>query len=204
MQGYGRWRRWWHLELPLVRPAIAVGLSLVAMETLADFGTVSYFAVPTLTTAVNDVWLGYGDLGAAAQIALELAGVCRADLADGAGEPRSAAALSTTEPVAAWGRASAACGCARGRPGLSLDADPAGIFTPLYGAAALCLASLGRCLAPGLWDASLNSLQVAGWAALVASLLALLILFAQRLNPRFSGQGNGLAWVTPCLARSWP
>lgn len=55
---------------PLIRPAIAVGCALVAMETLGDFGTVSYFAVPTLTTAVYDTWLGYGDLGSASQISV--------------------------------------------------------------------------------------------------------------------------------------
>lgn len=56
------------VTLPLIRPAIAVGASLVAMETLGDFGTVYYFAVPTLTTAIYDTWLGYGDLGSASQI----------------------------------------------------------------------------------------------------------------------------------------
>lgn len=56
------------ISLPLVRPSIAVGLSLVAMETIGDFGTVSYFAVNTLTTAVYDTWLGYSSLTAAAKI----------------------------------------------------------------------------------------------------------------------------------------
>ncbi len=58
------------ISLPLARPSIAVGLSLVAMETLGDFGTVSYFAVNTLTTAVYDTWLGYSNSGinAAAKI----------------------------------------------------------------------------------------------------------------------------------------
>lgn len=55
---------------PLARPAVATGAALVGMEALGDFGTVSYFAVPTLTTAVYDTWLGYGDLGAAAQLSL--------------------------------------------------------------------------------------------------------------------------------------
>lgn len=63
------WQVLWRVCLPLARPAIAVGASLVAMETLGDFGTVAYFAVPTLTTAVYDTWLGYGDLSAAAKIA---------------------------------------------------------------------------------------------------------------------------------------
>ncbi len=56
------------ISLPLARPSIAVGLSLVAMETLGDFGTVSYFAVHSLTTAVYDTWLGYSNLNAAAKI----------------------------------------------------------------------------------------------------------------------------------------
>ena len=60
------WESFWRISLPLVRPSIAVGLSLVAMETIGDFGTVSYFAVNTLTTAVYDTWLGYSNLNAAA------------------------------------------------------------------------------------------------------------------------------------------
>jgi len=55
--------------LPLARPAIAIAISLVLMETLADFATVQYFAVNTLTTAVYDTWLGYGDLSAANALA---------------------------------------------------------------------------------------------------------------------------------------
>ncbi|KIF54966.1 ABC transporter permease [Vibrio owensii] len=62
------WESFWRISLPLVRPSIAVGLSLVAMETIGDFGTVSYFAVNTLTTAVYDTWLGYSNLNAAAKI----------------------------------------------------------------------------------------------------------------------------------------
>lgn len=62
------WESFWRISLPLARPAIAVGVSLVAMEALGDFGTVSYFAVNTLTTAVYDTWLGYSNLNAAAKI----------------------------------------------------------------------------------------------------------------------------------------
>ena len=57
------------VALPLARPAIAVSASLVLMETLADFATVQYFSVNTLTTAIYDTWLGYGDLGAANALA---------------------------------------------------------------------------------------------------------------------------------------
>lgn len=57
------------VALPLARPAIAVAASLVLMETLADFATVQYFAVNTLTTAIYDTWLGYSDLAAANALA---------------------------------------------------------------------------------------------------------------------------------------
>ncbi|MEI6859953.1 MAG: iron ABC transporter permease [Shewanella sp.] len=68
VMGCGSWQSFWRLSLPMARPALAVGVSLVAMETAADFATVSYFAVPTLTTAVYDTWLGYGSLSAAAKL----------------------------------------------------------------------------------------------------------------------------------------
>lgn len=59
----------YQIALPLARPAIAVSLTLVVMETLADFATVQYFAVNTLTTAIYDTWLGYGDFAAANALA---------------------------------------------------------------------------------------------------------------------------------------
>ncbi|MGX9460010.1 ABC transporter permease [Shewanella sp. A14] len=68
VMGCSPWRSFWRLALPMARPALAVGVALVAMETAADFATVSYFAVPTLTTAVYDTWLGYGSLTAAAKL----------------------------------------------------------------------------------------------------------------------------------------
>tara|TARA_R110002167_G_C12695306_1_gene652858 strand:- start:1141 stop:2769 length:1629 start_codon:yes stop_codon:yes gene_type:complete len=59
----------YQIALPLARPAIAVSLALVTMETLADFATVQYFAVNTLTTAIYDTWLGYSDFAAANALA---------------------------------------------------------------------------------------------------------------------------------------
>ena len=64
------WESFRRISLPLVRPSIAVALSLVAMETVGDFGTVSYFAVNTLTTAVYDTWMNYSNLTAAAKFQL--------------------------------------------------------------------------------------------------------------------------------------
>ncbi len=54
--------------LPSARPAIIAGLALVAMECLSDFGTVSIFSVPTLTTGIYNSWLSFDDLNLANQI----------------------------------------------------------------------------------------------------------------------------------------
>ncbi len=61
-------RIFFKIRLPLARPALAIGCTLVAMESLADFGTVHLFAISTLTTAIYDSWLVYGSLSAAAKI----------------------------------------------------------------------------------------------------------------------------------------
>ena len=57
------------VSLPLARPAIAIGVAMALMETVNDYGTVDYFAVPTLAAGLFDVWLGMNNLGGAAQIA---------------------------------------------------------------------------------------------------------------------------------------
>ena len=72
--GQGPWTGFFRTALPLSRPAIAVGLALVSMETLADFGTVDYFGIHTLTAGIFEVWYGMGNAGGAAQIALVMLG----------------------------------------------------------------------------------------------------------------------------------
>ncbi len=68
--GRGPWRTFFTVALPLARPAVVVGLALALMETLADFGTVEFFAVNTLTVGIFNVWLNMSNVGGAAQIAL--------------------------------------------------------------------------------------------------------------------------------------
>ena len=58
--------------LPSARPAIVAGLSLVAMECLSDFGTVSFFSVSTLTTGIYNSWLTFDDLNTANQLSFIL------------------------------------------------------------------------------------------------------------------------------------
>jgi len=72
--GLTPWQGWLRVSLPMARPAIAGGVALALMETLADFGTVSYFAVQTFTTGIYRAWFSLGDRVAAAQLALVLLG----------------------------------------------------------------------------------------------------------------------------------
>ncbi len=67
--GRGPWSTLLRVALPVARPAIAAGVSLALMETLADFGTVDYFGVSTFTTGIFRTWYGLGELQTAAQLA---------------------------------------------------------------------------------------------------------------------------------------
>jgi iron(III) transport system permease protein len=69
LAGYGAWGRFWHVALPLARTGIVAGTALALMEALADFGTVSYFAVNTFTAGIYRAWLSLGDPVAAGQLA---------------------------------------------------------------------------------------------------------------------------------------
>lgn len=70
--GAGPWRAFLQVSLPLARPAAAAGIALALMETLADYGAVAYFGVPTLTTGIYKSWYIFSDRAAAAQIAAVL------------------------------------------------------------------------------------------------------------------------------------
>ena len=67
--GRGPWRGFLTVALPVARPAIVIGVSLVLMETLNDFGTVDFFAVSTLTLGIFDVWMNMNNMAGAAQLA---------------------------------------------------------------------------------------------------------------------------------------
>ncbi len=67
--GRTQWQSFHSVALPLARPAIVIGLTLVLMETLNDFGTVDFFAVYTFTLGIFDVWMNMNNMAGAAQLA---------------------------------------------------------------------------------------------------------------------------------------
>lgn len=66
--GASRWGVFFRIALPLARPGIVAGMALAMMEALADFGTVSYFAVQTFSTGIYRAWFSLGDSHAAVQL----------------------------------------------------------------------------------------------------------------------------------------
>ncbi len=70
--GQGPWRALWRVALPMARPAIAGGVLLAVMETIADYGTVAHFGVRTFSTGIYQAWFSMSDRAAAAQLAFVL------------------------------------------------------------------------------------------------------------------------------------
>jgi iron(III) transport system permease protein len=68
--GSSAWGAFFKVSLPMARPAIAGGVLLAVMETIADFGTVAYFGVQTFATGIYTSWFSMADRAAAAQLAL--------------------------------------------------------------------------------------------------------------------------------------
>ena len=68
--GAGRAEVFFRTALPLARPAIALGLTLVLLETLNDIGASEFLGIQTLTVAIYTTWVARSDLAGAAQIAL--------------------------------------------------------------------------------------------------------------------------------------
>ena len=70
--GFSKLKSFYRVILPAARPAIVAGLSLVAMETLAEFGAVDFFSINTLTTGIYNSWIAFDDLAFANQISFFL------------------------------------------------------------------------------------------------------------------------------------
>jgi iron(III) transport system permease protein len=118
--GARRLTRFIKVWLPMARPALAVGLALVALETLNDIGASEYLGVRTLTVSIFTVWLNRGSLAGAAQIAvLMLALVCLLIALERYGRRKASVEFSSESPrmmlrtrldgARGWG---AAIGCA--------------------------------------------------------------------------------------------
>ncbi len=190
--GVNGWQLIKKVTFPLARPAIAIGTALVAMETLGDFGTVSYFAVPTLTTAVYDTWLGLNDLGTAARISLLmlfliflLLSVERYSRRKQKVYQRGYERQQGLRPLTGWKLCLAMIYCW----GLVAVA----FFIPLTKLLYWSYHYFELSWNDKFWHYAYNSLSVSITAAVVSVILALFLLFFRRLNQQQPGAGHYLA-----------
>ncbi len=199
--GVGPWRAFFRVSLPLARPAIAAGVALALMETLADYGTVAYFGVDTFTTGIYRAWFSLGDRTAAAQLSAVLLGFV---------------ILLVMLERTSRGRAryNNTTGRNRPMPGQHLKGGAA-LLAFLMCCLPLVLGFLlpaGLLLRMALLDGDAqfgsrfftlagNSFFLAGMTALLAVLLALLLAYGARLSKTLLAQGLnrvvGLGYAVP-------
>ena len=183
--GLDRRSAFWRVELPLARPAIAAGIALALMETLADYGTVAYFAVDTFTTGVYRAWFSLGDRTAAAQLAsvllLFVVGAIALERASrGAARtfdsPRGKSATHYVPTPLTGIRAALAS---------TLCAIPIalGFVVPVLILVGLLLGETDVAFTSRYFAWSFNSLRVAAVASVVAVSLATLMIYSHRLAP---------------------
>lgn len=179
--GQSAYGAFFKVALPSARPAIAGGLALVLMETLADFGVADYFALPTFSTGIFRTWLALGEK----QAALKLAGVMllvvallvmleaasrkgRTDTGGRMAQQADRMALSPRATLLAW----AICGL----PVLL------GFIIPMAVLIGFALSGGDQMLGRGFALYAWNSARVAIAASLIAVGIALLLSYVQRAS----------------------
>ena len=199
--GASPFQAFWRVALPLARPAIAGGAALALMETLADFGTVSHFSVQTFTTGIYRAWFSFGDRPLAAQLALTLLMIV---------------ILLISLERRARGRSEYNLSTERYRPlpvfelkGLKAIGAVVGCSLPIvlgFVLPALILLEMAithghNILSERYVTLTLNSLTLAGIAAVLAVILATGLLYAQRLGPgaisHIAVRLSGLGYAVP-------
>ena len=185
-------RRVREIALPLARPAVAAGVALALMETLADFGVSSYFGIQTFTAGIYKAWLVLDNRIAAAQLATLLLLVVvvllklehkaqkkmRFAVTKGGGHAASASVKSGAKVSQLSGKRLVLAWLVCGLPVLM------GFVLPLLFMLRPFLASLKSDDAPlpwaqfGQWAA--NSVMLGGISAVMAVALALVLAFAVR------------------------
>ena len=181
--GCGPWRSFFTVAVPLARPAIAAGLSLALMETLAEYGAVHYFGVSTFTTGIFRTWFGLGDAGAAAQLAAVLLGFVFVLVVLERYSRRRARYHHTSGRYQAlrparlrgWHMGAAVAACA-----LPLLL---GFAVPVWQLGVWAVETWGEMVGPAFAGLVANSFALAAGSAVATVVVALFLAYGQRLRP---------------------
>ncbi|MCR9255940.1 MAG: iron ABC transporter permease [Alphaproteobacteria bacterium] len=199
--GHSAWRSFFRVALPLARPAAIAGISLALMETLADFGTVSYFGVHTFTTGIYRAWFSIGDPVTAAQLSSTLLGF-----------------VLLLILLERWSRSKRRFHNASGRYDRITGLELRGVRKWLAALACLIPITIGFLLPAGIlgWMAidvgdaqfgprfftlAWNSFLLAGVTACLAVLLATVMAYGARLRPtgpiQWANRAAGMGYAVP-------
>jgi iron(III) transport system permease protein len=191
--GLGPWGAFARVALPMARPAIATGVVLVLMETLADFGAVAHFGVQTFSTGIYRSWFAMGDRVAAAQLSacmlifvLALVAMERVQRSAARYHPTGAFYELQAFQLRGW-RAGLALG-------LCLIPVTLGFLAPLAMLVEMSLRDGHSLFGPRYLRFTMNSLTLASAAAGLTVAVALLLAYAERLAPgRLTAAANRIA-----------
>ena len=200
--GLSRRQAFFKITLPIARPAIMAGLALALMETLADFGAVSYFGVNTFTAGIFRTWYGLGSVSGAAQLALILLGFVlllltlekHANKRRGfhdkkANRPSKAKPLTGSKQIWAF----------------SLVLIPLlfGFIIPVTQLAFWAIADTTQLFSLRFWALVANTVTLAALTACLALVLALLVAYSHRISQSkltlLAKQVVGLGYAVPGL-----
>ena len=185
-------RRIRQVALPLARPAVAAGVALALMETLADFGVSSYFGIQTFTAGIYKAWLSMDNRMAAAQLAtvllvfvavllrIEHSAQKRMRFAAGRGARAGAADAA---PVQLRGARAALAWVVCALPIVF------GFVLPVLFMLRPLVLGWNNLLWSQFINWTLNSLSLAGLSALLATAIALALAFAVRRQPDILTRG---------------
>lgn len=195
--GSGPFEAFRRAALPMARPALAAGLALVVMETLADYGAVSHLGAPTLSVGLMRAWAGEGAIADAARLALILVFIAFFLFA-----------LERTQRR----RARQTAGSGKRKPTRRIVLSPAmgalavlACCVPVLGGLVVPLARLGwRALnapvARDLFSSAQNSLMLAVVSGIVAAVIGLSAAYALRSGRRpaiAAARLAGLGYAVP-------
>lgn len=199
--GKTAWQSFIKVAVPLARPSIVVGVMLVLMEVINDYGTVEFFAVRTFTAGIFDVWLNMNSIGGAAQLSsvllvfvlLLILGERSARRGRRFHHTSSKYSELPTQKLTGWRAAAAIVACAL--PvllGFVLPASVLGRYAVIY---------YERTLEADFLTFVANSLTLSVSAAVAAVIVGLFLAYAVRLSRgpwvRFAARTASIGYAVP-------